>query len=175
MVSVSNYLNQRIWSLPTTQRIRLFLWEMAQWKLMCNKERKKRHLTTVNACPVCKCQIETVIHALRECSMAKKLWQELGVDKGWKQVVIQCDSKVIVFLLQEKAIGTYRVKNFLAICKRMISQEWRMQVHHIYREANSVADDLANLTFSNGLGFKLIIFPPAAVCHLLDEDKDGVV
>lgn len=47
---------------------------------MCNEESKKRHLTTVNACPVCKCQVETMIHALRECSVMKKLWQELGAD-----------------------------------------------------------------------------------------------
>uniref|UniRef100_A0A2C9V2K2 Reverse transcriptase zinc-binding domain-containing protein n=1 Tax=Manihot esculenta TaxID=3983 RepID=A0A2C9V2K2_MANES len=71
-----NSLWKRIWSLSTTQRIRLFLWKVAHGKLMCNEERKKMHFTNANACPVCKSQVETVIHALRDCSMAKKFWQD---------------------------------------------------------------------------------------------------
>ena len=41
---------------------------------MTNMERKHRHLSENNICPLCKGGEETILHVLRDCPAAAGLW-----------------------------------------------------------------------------------------------------
>ncbi|CAA7034573.1 unnamed protein product [Microthlaspi erraticum] len=56
---------------------------------------------------------------------------------------------------------------------RWIRRDWIVRVKHVYKEANRVADGLANHAFSFPLGFYLFTSALAEISALLLEDVDG--
>jgi hypothetical protein len=56
----------------------------------------------------------------------------------------------------------------------MLKYDWEVVIKHTYREANQLADGLANRSYS--LEDKLCLFPdcPAYCKHLLDADLKGI-
>ncbi|CAN1760045.1 Putative ribonuclease H protein At1g65750 [Linum perenne] len=74
---------KEIWRWEGPQRIRHFLWLAAQNKLLTNEERCRRHLATSDECGGCNSAIESVIHVVRDCPVAKEIWYELlGVNSN---------------------------------------------------------------------------------------------
>lgn len=59
------------------------------------------------------------------------------------------------------------IKNYLKL-------DWHVSISHIYREANFVADYIANFTFSIPLVFIVYLNPPLGVKSLLLHDSYGV-
>lgn len=55
-----------------------------------------------------------------------------------------------------------------------LSRDWLVRVSHVYREANRLADGLANYAFSLPLGFYSFNLPPDIVNPILLEDANGV-
>ncbi|KAK8996022.1 hypothetical protein V6N11_076272 [Hibiscus sabdariffa] len=55
-----------LWSLPVTERIRLFLWLVLCQRLMTNEERRRRRLSFDPSCPSCGCVQESILHVLRD-------------------------------------------------------------------------------------------------------------
>ena len=49
-----------------------------------------------------------------------------------------------------------------------------MEIKHIYRQANFVADDLANCAHSLPLGLHIFSSPPASINHIIIHDMYGV-
>ncbi|CAN1787043.1 hypothetical protein LINPERHAP1_LOCUS17469 [Linum perenne] len=47
-------------------------------QVAANLERKRRHLTTDSSCTRCGHPEESVIHSIRDCPIAAKVWDELG-------------------------------------------------------------------------------------------------
>ncbi|CAN1802249.1 Putative ribonuclease H protein At1g65750 [Linum perenne] len=66
------------WKWRGPNRIRLFLWLATQEKLLTNKERCKRNMTTSESCEYCHLSSESVGHVLRDCTFAKKVWRLVG-------------------------------------------------------------------------------------------------
>ncbi|CAN1219920.1 Putative ribonuclease H protein At1g65750 [Linum perenne] len=77
----------------------------------------------------------------------------LAWDKGVRKLNIQTDSRAAVAILQNESETTHR---------------------HIYREANSVADYLANLGHSLDLGTHVFLYPDSALLYWLRYDLLGV-
>ncbi|CAN1760047.1 Putative ribonuclease H protein At1g65750 [Linum perenne] len=77
---------KEIWRWEGPQRIRHFLWLAAQNKLLTNEERCRRHLATSDECGGCNSAIESVIHVVRDCPVAKEIWYEL-LCKFWMRLV----------------------------------------------------------------------------------------
>ncbi|XP_043807684.1 uncharacterized protein LOC122722092 [Manihot esculenta] len=48
---------------------------------MCNVERKKRGFTNFDSCGLCSSVPETIFHALRDCPLAMRLWNQLGAEQ----------------------------------------------------------------------------------------------
>ncbi|CAA0829108.1 Unknown protein [Striga hermonthica] len=59
-----------IWQWVGPQRIRQFLWLAAQYRLLTNRERTRRPLTSSPTCTLCGWGEESVMHALRDCTGA---------------------------------------------------------------------------------------------------------
>ncbi|KAK9020995.1 hypothetical protein V6N11_011006 [Hibiscus sabdariffa] len=66
-----------IWSLPVTQRIRMFLWLVLRQRLLTNGERVRRGLSFDPSCSCCGCYNETILHILRDCPPVRSFWQSI--------------------------------------------------------------------------------------------------
>ncbi|KAE8698949.1 hypothetical protein F3Y22_tig00110597pilonHSYRG01147 [Hibiscus syriacus] len=81
------------------QRIRFFLWLALKEKPMTNLERCKRSLTYDPSCRICGCAEESILHILRDCNMARSLWNQIWkqrnemvftADSNSREVVLHC-------------------------------------------------------------------------------------
>lgn len=80
-VSNSSLFN-RIWKWPGPERIRCFLWKVARDALLTNQQRVCRNLANSRHCAWCRNEPEIVLHALRDCPTARKVWSLLLINSG---------------------------------------------------------------------------------------------
>ncbi|KAM6590400.1 hypothetical protein CsatA_013005 [Cannabis sativa] len=73
---------KRLWSLKISPKISNFLWRAASGVLPTFFQLQKRHVLVNANCPLCNTSIETIQHALVECSFAKAAWHCSMVDVG---------------------------------------------------------------------------------------------
>nr|KYP56524.1 Putative ribonuclease H protein At1g65750 family [Cajanus cajan] len=63
------------WQAP--ERLRMFLWRVAQDSLVTNSFRLYRGLTECAICPLCHAGLETAMHILRDCHLVTRVWNVL--------------------------------------------------------------------------------------------------
>nr|GMD45866.1 putative expansin-B14 [Ipomoea batatas] len=74
---------KKICKLKVANRIGMFIWLFRHGCILCNEERKRRHLTPNGNCPWCSDTCEDVEHdATRQVSYGRNSW-ESGSFKGW--------------------------------------------------------------------------------------------
>lgn len=73
-----SFSGSRIWKLPSLPRIQMFIWKCMQQSIGVKDCLAKRGIPLDTTCPICHSKAETIIHALRDCSLVKALWQQLG-------------------------------------------------------------------------------------------------
>lgn len=71
-----------IWKLPTQQNVRLFFWLAFHNSIPTLSVLHHRGISTTADCKSCQGAEETLLHCLRDCPMAKRLWQSLGFTKA---------------------------------------------------------------------------------------------
>lgn len=67
-----------IWSAPVQQRIRAFMWVVCHDRVMGNLNRFKRNMTDNPRCAICDAREDSTLHIIRDCPMAKVIWNRLG-------------------------------------------------------------------------------------------------
>ncbi|KAK8555205.1 hypothetical protein V6N12_009358 [Hibiscus sabdariffa] len=82
----------QIWKFHVPQRIRLFLWLTYRERLMTNSERFRRSFGRSASCPRCSSDMESTIHALRDCKEAKETWLLL-LPQSYATYFFQADIK----------------------------------------------------------------------------------
>ncbi|CAA0816163.1 Polynucleotidyl transferase- ribonuclease H-like superfamily protein [Striga hermonthica] len=65
-----------IWKWGGPQRIRQFMWLVANNRLMTNSERFRRYLAPSPTCELCGAAPETLLHTLRDCPKAAQIWRK---------------------------------------------------------------------------------------------------
>jgi ribonuclease HI len=65
-----------IWKWRGPQRIRTFLWLAAHERLHTNSLRKTRSISQSDACATCRDNVETSLHAIRDCLKAREVWEK---------------------------------------------------------------------------------------------------
>ncbi|CAN1195124.1 Putative ribonuclease H protein At1g65750 [Linum perenne] len=70
----------KVWKWEGPCRIKFFLWLAIHERLLTNSERVRRHLAQSAACSRCGDHLESVSHALRDCSSAASVWDQVGFD-----------------------------------------------------------------------------------------------
>lgn len=60
------------------------------------------------------------------------------------------------------------------LCHGFLSRDWIVRIHNVYREANRLADGLANYAFSLVPGFHSFTFVPDVVNPIFLEDSAGI-
>lgn len=63
-----------LWRWKGAPRVRFFIWEVVQGGLMVNEKRVLNHLAVDDTCPLCGSGRESVLHALRDCSVVRHVW-----------------------------------------------------------------------------------------------------
>lgn len=71
-------------------------------------------------------------------------------------------------------IGDTHPLSFLVrLCHDFLTRDWLVRFVYVYREANRLADGLANLAFSLSFGFHSFVVAPMEVAVLVHEDVAG--
>ncbi|EEF45439.1 conserved hypothetical protein [Ricinus communis] len=74
--------------------------------------------------------------------------------------------------LNEVSMGVNR--NLICACKDLLNRKWRVQVNHIFREGNFVADWLANHLLTRERGVHYVEQLHVDLQRLLEADAVGV-
>ncbi|KAG7594142.1 Reverse transcriptase zinc-binding domain [Arabidopsis thaliana x Arabidopsis arenosa] len=94
-------------------------------------------------------------------------------EKGYRRVVLESDSALVVGYLQSGIEETHPLAFLVRMCHGFISRDWIVRVTFVYREANRLADGLANYAFTLPLGFHLCNVCPDVVLPVLLDDTNG--
>lgn len=86
---------------------------------------------------------------------------------------LEVDSEMVVGFLTTGISESHHFSFLVRLCYGFLSRYWIVHISHLYREANRLADGLANYAFSLPLGFHLFESRPEAVSHVLLEDASG--
>lgn len=63
-----------IWKMKVQQRIKVFAWILFHRRLLTNRERWRRRMTDSPLCVRCNENDEEVLHAIRDCPIAREVW-----------------------------------------------------------------------------------------------------
>ncbi|KAG7571880.1 Ribonuclease H-like superfamily [Arabidopsis suecica] len=93
--------------------------------------------------------------------------------RGITRLELEVDSEMVVGFLRTGIEDSHPLSFLVRLCHGFLSKDWLVRVSHVYREANRLADGLANYAFSLPLGFHLFASSPESVNLLLLEDING--
>ncbi|KAK5835475.1 hypothetical protein PVK06_011164 [Gossypium arboreum] len=72
------HIKEDVWKLPRKyigpQRVKVFIWLILKHRLLTNVERIRRGLGSDTACGTCGHHYENILHVLRDCRTARKIW-----------------------------------------------------------------------------------------------------
>lgn len=94
-------------------------------------------------------------------------------ERGWRRVRLEVDSALVVGFLQSGIGDSHPLAFLVRLCHGFISKDWIVRITHVYREANRLADGLANYAFTLPFGFLLLDSCPEHVSSILLEDVMG--
>lgn len=72
---------EKIWKIKVPNRVRMFLWLARHERIMCNAERRRRHITDNDCCSTCLNVSETTEHVLRKCPKVMDIWKQMMSDR----------------------------------------------------------------------------------------------
>ncbi|KAJ7982509.1 Ribonuclease H [Quillaja saponaria] len=99
---------------------------------------------------------------------------KLAWELGFRKVEAELDSMVVLKLIQEDDVEFHPYANLILSCKELMKLDWQVFLSHIYRETNSSADCLANLSVSWPIGVHTLDSAPVAIESFLKQDLMGV-
>jgi len=115
-------------------------------------------------CLAIKAEIRAILRGLKiaKDGCTQKLW-------------IQIDSKAVVNMLTSHKLGHPEYSLLIQQCKHLLDWDgWEVRVSHCFREANQVADKLANMGTEGSLGVKIYRVPPMETQEALYANGMGV-
>jgi len=94
-------------------------------------------------------------------------------DKGFRRVELDLDCKLVVGFLSTGVSNAHPLSFLVRLCQGFFTRDWLVRVSHVYREANRLADGLANYAFTLPLGLHCFDACPEGVRLLLLADVNG--
>ncbi|CAA7042576.1 unnamed protein product [Microthlaspi erraticum] len=94
-------------------------------------------------------------------------------DSKAQRVELEVDSEMVVGFLRTGIEEVHSLSFLVRLCHGFLSRDWIVRVSHVYREANRLADGLANYAFSLPSGFHSFTSVPDDVHPLFLEDSVG--
>ncbi|MBA0858133.1 hypothetical protein Goshw_022016 [Gossypium schwendimanii] len=72
------------WKYKGTQRVKFFIWLAFKQKLLTNMKQVRRGIGNGSLCAICGHDSKDILHAIRDCSGAKEVWNQLNFDGAVK-------------------------------------------------------------------------------------------
>ncbi|CAA7030918.1 unnamed protein product [Microthlaspi erraticum] len=94
-------------------------------------------------------------------------------DSKAQRVELEVDSEMVVGFLRTGIEEVHPLSFLVRLCHGFLSRDWIVRVSHVYREANRLADGLANYAFSLPSGFHSFTSVSDDVHPLFLEDSVG--
>ena len=100
-----------------------------------------------------------------------------GLYMAWEckltRIELEVDSEVVVGFLKTGIGASHPLSFLVRMCHGFLVRHWIVRISHVYREANRLADGLANYGFSLPLGVHVFDVPPSSLVSVLREDGCG--
>jgi len=118
----------------------------------------------VGHCSAAKAELRGVLRGL-------KIAREMGISK----LSIRVDSTTVITWLTSSTADNPEYYSLIQQCQSLLSwDEWEVRISHCFREANQVADKLANIGTEGGLAVKIFRTPPLVVHEAMYADCMGI-
>lgn len=125
-----------------------------------------------------------VVSAARNLNSCPPLLSELWVaslglhqawDHGFKSLVLETDCQKVVDLLTGNSSSVTTRNVLLNKYKELLGRNWSVEISHIYREANAVADGIANWVLQQPIGQYAHASPPPQLHNQLLADQQRIL
>ncbi|CAA7042861.1 unnamed protein product [Microthlaspi erraticum] len=94
-------------------------------------------------------------------------------EKRVVRLEVEVDSELVVGFLKTGICTSHPLSFLVRLCHGFIARDWIVRISHAYREANRLADGLANYTFTVSLGFHCFSSVPPSLDSILQDDILG--
>ncbi|XP_010484806.1 PREDICTED: uncharacterized protein LOC104763089 [Camelina sativa] len=94
-------------------------------------------------------------------------------EKGITRVELEVDSELVVGFLTTVIEDSHPLSFLVRLCYDFISRDWIVRIGHMYREANRLADGLANYALLLPLGFHSFVLSLEPVRSIVLQDLVG--
>ncbi|CAN1799327.1 Putative ribonuclease H protein At1g65750, partial [Linum perenne] len=101
----------------------------------------------------------------------------LGLEKAWemgvRDIVVQSDSLCAVRLLSSDDSLDHQHATIVSKYKKLLDRDWRVELKHVYRESNHLADALASKGHSLSIGTHMVERSDRVICYWARFDEVG--
>ena len=101
------------------------------------------------------------------------LWPFFAWEKKVTRVELEVDSALVVGFLKTGVSERHPLSFLVRLCHGFLSKDWIVRISHVYREANRLADGLANYAFLLPIGIHVFVSVPDVVEPLFSDDVIG--
>jgi ribonuclease HI len=103
---------------------------------------------------------------------------EIAWSRGITKLIIEWDSELVIDCITKESIKMDANYILIVKARELLKRDWEVVVQHAFREANLVADCLANFGLSKDLfdrGLGIITNPPLILYSFLHFDLIGSI
>jgi hypothetical protein len=102
--SALNPVWKELWQMKVPSKIKIFLWRALHGIVPLKSILANKHIGTSGQCPVCMAAPEDVLHLLFQCTAAREVWTDLGIQSIIDEAISvdQSGSAVLEFLLRDQ-------------------------------------------------------------------------
>ncbi|CAA7053633.1 unnamed protein product [Microthlaspi erraticum] len=94
-------------------------------------------------------------------------------EKGFTRLEVEVDSSLVVGFMKTGICDTHPLSFLVHLCQGFLSKDSEVRITHVYREANRLADGLANYAFSLPFGLHTFDLVPLDLLPILRDDESG--
>ena len=98
----------------------------------------------------------------------------LAWDVGIKRLLVEVDSLGVTQMISKQVVVPNVFHALIIAIRDLLSRNWQISISHIYREANSAADFMANMAHSAPLGLHVYSNPHVGIYSIMSQDLFGV-
>ncbi|KAL9443990.1 hypothetical protein AB3S75_017211 [Citrus x aurantiifolia] len=98
----------------------------------------------------------------------------LAWDTGIKRLLVEVDSLCVTQMISKQVVVPNVFHTLIVAVQELLRRNWQIAITHIYREANSAADFMANMAHSAPLGLYVFSDPPMGIYSIISQDLFGV-
>ena len=93
---------------------------------------------------------------------------------GIRNILIEADGECAMQMIAKGCSTVNACYHLICDIKGLMDRNWRVVLHHVYRESNNAADFMASHALKLPLGVHIFAFPPPEISTWLLYDGLGI-